>query len=176
VVTDRPEWALRARHLTTQAKTDGVEYVHDEVGFNYRLTSVQAAIGSAQLEKLDVFLASKRRIAARYAEELAGLEGIEPMAEAEWAHSSFWLYTILVDEATFGLDSRALLRQLERDGVQARPLWQPLHRSPAHAGAPAARCEVADMLYARALSLPCSVGLSEEQQSRVVEAIRSAAA
>jgi perosamine synthetase len=98
VVTDSAEWEARARHLTTQAKADPVEYIHDQVGFNYRLTSLQAAVGSAQLEKLDGFVAAKRRIAERYADELGSVEGIEAMPEAPWARSSFWLYTILLDE------------------------------------------------------------------------------
>ena len=176
VVSDDAKWAHRARHLSTQAKADPTEYVHDEIGFNYRLTSVQAAIGSAQLDKLDAFVAAKRRIAARYAEELGEVTGIEPMPEAPWARSSFWLYTVLVDEAEFGMDARALLRRLDEQGMQARPLWQPLHRSPAHAGAFSTSSEVADRLHARALSLPCSVDLAGEQQARVIETIRAAAA
>ena len=176
VVSDDAEWAQRARHLSTQAKADAVEYVHDEIGFNYRLTSIQAAVGSAQLDKLDAFVAAKRRIAERYAEELGGVAGIQPMPEAPWARSTFWLYTILVDEATFGMDARALLRHLDEQGMQARPLWQPLHRSQAHSDAFSTSCEVAEGLHARALSLPCSVDLSDEQQARVIETIRAAAA
>lgn len=171
VVTDNPAWAGRVRYLTTQAKDDPVEYVHGEIGYNYRLTNLQAAMGVAQLEQLDVYVAAKRRIAASYRAALEGVPGITPMPQAEWARSAFWMYTILVDEASFGLDSRALMRKLAQQAVQTRPLWEPLHRSGAHAGAFATDCTVADQLYRVALSLPCSVGLSPEAQERVIDGI-----
>ena len=175
LVTQDAERADRARYLSTQAKDDPLEYVHGAVGFNYRLSNVHAALGHAQIARLDEFVAAKRRIAATYAEALGGLAGITPMPEAEWARSSYWMYTVLVDAGEFGMDSRALMAQLDQAGVQARPLWQPLHRSPAHAAAPRRECPVADELYARALSLPCSVGLSRRDQDRVITAIHEAA-
>ena len=175
IVTGDAAFAERARYLTTQAKDDPVEYVHGEVGYNYRLTNVQAAIGVAQLEMLDEFVAIKRRNAARYAELLAGVPGITPMREAEWAFSTFWLYTVLVDEERFGMSSRALLQRLARANIQARPLWQPMHRSPAQRGERAYGGDVADRLYRDALSLPSSVGLRSDEMDAVVAAIRSAA-
>lgn len=175
IVTDREEWARRARHLTTQAKRDPLEYVHDEIGYNYRLTNVQAAIGCAQLEQLDGYIAAKRRIALAYAQAFDGLDGIEPMREASWASSIFWMYTVLVRELEFGMDSRALLRELGDRGIDARPLWQPLHRSKAHSTSQAYRIEVADGLYRDGLCLPCSVGLTVSDQERVVAAIKETA-
>jgi perosamine synthetase len=172
LVTDRKEWADRARYLTTQAKDDTLEYIHGEVGYNYRLSNVQAAIGCAQLEQLDEFIAAKRRIASGYTEALAGIPGIHPMRQAEWAHSIWWLYTAIVDEAEYGIDCRMLLHNLEKCGIQSRPLWQPLHLSPAHADARPAECPVAEQLYCRALSLPCSVGLEDDELREVVTAIR----
>jgi perosamine synthetase len=176
VVTDDANAARRARYLTTTAKDDPVEYVHGEVGFNYRLSNVSAALGYGQLERLGEFVEAKRRIAATYAGAFAGLDGIAAMQEAPWATSTFWMFTVTVDEARFGMDSRALLRTLASRGIQARPLWQPLHLSPAHAGAQATPCPVAERLHATALSLPCSVALSADDQARVLEAIRRAAA
>lgn len=174
LVTDRLDWAARARHLSTQAKSDPREYIHDEVGYNYRLTSLQAAVGCAQLEQLGKFLARKREIAARYSEALATVPGIEAPPEASWARSTFWLSTVLIDEAKFGCDSRALMRRLEAAGIQTRPLWQPLHRSPALRGCQAFRCEGDDRLAAEALSLPSSPGLLPGEQERVITAILAA--
>lgn len=176
LVSRDPRFAARARYLTTQAKDDPLEYVHGAVGFNYRLTNVQAAIGVAQLERLDKYLAAKRRIADRYHAGLSGIPGLALMREAAWARSAWWLYTVLVDKARFGMDSRALLRALESRGIQTRPLWQPIHQSPAHAGAQSTGCPVAELLHRDALSLPCSVGLAEADQARVIEAIRACAA
>jgi perosamine synthetase len=171
LLTDDPVKAARARHLTTQAKDDPVEYIHGEVGYNYRLTNVLAAIGLAQLERLDRTVAAKRRAAARYATAFAEVPGVEPMREAPWAKSTFWMYTVLIDAAKYGQDSRALLRRLAGQGIMTRPLWQPMHLSPAHAGSQAYRCETAARIYRDALSLPSSVGLTAAQQKRVVAAI-----
>jgi perosamine synthetase len=176
LVTDRQDWAQRARHLTTQSKADLTEYVHDEVGYNYRLTNVQAALGVAQLEQFDSCLEAKRRIARTYARSLPAFDGITTMREAPWARSSFWMYTVLVDPRRFGMDARGLMRTLREANIETRPLWQPLHLSPAHRGACATDCSVAEHLYRNALSLPCSAGLSPLKQARVVAQIRAAAA
>jgi len=175
LVTDNETWARRARHLTTQAKDDPIEYVHGEIGFNYRLTNVQAAMGVAQLERLEEFLGRKRAIAARYAEALGNVSGVTLMREAPWATSAWWMYTVLIDETRYGRDSRALLKALEADAIQTRPLWQPLHRSKAHGGAFPPPCPVAERLNREALSLPCSVGLSEADQRRVCDRIAAIA-
>lgn len=165
----------RARYLTTQAKDDPVEYVHGEIGFNYRLTNVQAAIGLAQVERLPEFVAAKRRLAATYADGLAGVSGISIMPEAPWATSNRWLSAILVDPAAYGHDSRWLLRRLDEAAIQTRPLWQPLHRSPAFAAPGGPAQWVADSLNRDALCLPSSVTLAEHDQSRIIDIIASSA-
>lgn len=169
MVTDNGEWARKARYLTTQAKDDPVEYVHNEIGFNYRLTNVLAAIGCAQLEQLPSFLRRKREIAAEYDRALADIPGLTPMRQAPWAESIFWMYTVLVDALRFGMDSRALLRRLAARKIQSRPLWQPIHlNAPYRNGR---RLPVCERLHELALSLPCSVGLTPDQQARVIEAL-----
>lgn len=173
IVTDNQEWASRAKHLTTQAKDDPIEYVHTEIGYNYRLTNVLAAMGCAQMEQLDQFLATKRRIADEYTKAFASVRGITMMREAPWASSIFWLNTVLVDETEYGQDSRALLRRLERSGIQARPLWQPLHRSEAQRGAQCVGGDVADRINRQALSLPSSVGLSDDDLKLVIDVVES---
>ena len=172
IVTDKEDWARRAKYLTTQAKDDAVEYVHGEIGYNYRLTNIQAAMGCAQMEQLDDFIKTKQRLYRAYAEAFDGVPGLTMMREAESVKSIFWLNTVLVDEAAYGEDSRALLRRLEGRGIQARPLWQPLHRSKALRGALAVGGEVAEHLNARALSLPSSVGLSDAELKTVIETVR----
>lgn len=173
IVTNDEAFAKRAKYLTTQAKDDPVEFVHGAVGFNYRLTNIQAAMGCAQLEQIVPFVEAKRAIAARYASELGDLPGLTPMREAEWAYSTFWMYTMRVDEVQFGMSSRALLAALDREKIQSRPLWQPMHQSPALVGSHAESCPVAESLHRGCLSLPCSTHLTEEEQSRVIAAIRS---
>jgi len=176
LVTANEEWARKAKYLTTQAKDDPIEYIHREIGYNYRLSNLLAAMGCAQLEQLDTYITAKRRIANRYNEELRNLPGLSLIKEASWAFSSWWMYTLLVDKASFGMDSRQLLRSLNSKKVQTKPLWQPIHRSRAHGDSSAVEIPVAERLYEQALSLPCSAGLSEDEQSRVIEEIRTIAA
>jgi perosamine synthetase len=173
VLTDNAEWARRARYLMTQAKDDPVEYVHHDIGYNYRLTNIQAALGVAQMERLENHIAAKRRIAETYAAAFSNTSGITAMREAPWAFSTYWLYTISVDPAAYGMTSRTLLESLARSGIQSRPLWQPIHMSRAHRMSQSYRCEVAEQLYLDALSLPCSVSLRPEDQERVIHAVRS---
>lgn len=172
LVTDNAEWANRARYLTTQAKDDPEEFVHEEIGYNYRLTNLLAAVGCAQLEQLSEFIDSKRRIAETYRVAFEGVAGITLMPEADWAQSTRWLYTILVDAKAYGEDSRALMRRLTAARIQSRPLWQPMHLSPAQQGAVDTGCPVAERLNRDALCLPSSVGLTPAQQQRVVDEIR----
>ena len=174
ITTSNGEFAKKAKYLTTQAKDDPLEYEHREIGYNYRLTNIQAAMGCAQLEELDAYIARKRDTARFYEEALTDIPGITCMPQAPWAESISWMFTIRVDAAAFGMDSRALLQYLEGEKIQSRPLWQPMHRSLAHAGAEVVGGEVADVLYREGLSLPCSADISDAQRGRVAAAIRAA--
>ena len=172
IVTDDEDSATRARYLTTQAKDDPIEFVHEAVGYNYRLTNLQAAMGCAQLEQLDDYVAAKRRIASTYGEALGSIPGLTAMPVAPWADSVSWMYTMSVDAALYGIDCRTLLERLGAQNIQVRPLWQPMHLSPAHRESVAMACPIAEELYSTALSLPCSVGLTRQQQRRVCDALR----
>ena len=172
LVTDDPDLAQRARYLTTQAKDDPVEFVHHEIGYNYRLTSVQAALGCAQLERLSGFVADKRRIAALYDEAFRDVPGIQPMKEAPWATASYWMYTILVDPDSWSSGWRGRSACWARSSSTSTPAkgrracWT--STSPGRAGP----CPTASRLNRLALSLPCSTGLTEQEQRRVIAAVR----
>ena len=171
IVSDDETLAARAKYLSTQAKDDPLEFVHGAVGYNYRLTNVQAAIGIAQLARLDEFLETKRRIAQRYASAFEGVPGVGVMKEPPRGRSAFWLYTIIVRGAEFGMDSRSLLKRLRAVGIDTRPLWQPLHLSPAMVGSYSDGCATAERLWGECLSLPCSTGLEAADQERVIDAV-----
>lgn len=171
IVTNNAEWATRARYLTTQAKDDPIEYVHNAVGYNYRLTNVLAAIGCAQMEMLGTYVEAKREIAKRYQQALAPLRGIRLPEEADWAFSTYWMFTVLVDQQESGISSRQLLKELADRKIQTRPLWQPIHRSQAHDVFGSPPCPNADALFNQAISLPCSVGLTRSAQDYVIENI-----
>jgi perosamine synthetase len=167
ILTNDDTLARRAHHLTRQARDEGLEWIHREVGFNYRLTNIQAALGVAQVEQLEGFVASKRETARVYDAALAALGGAEPLGEAPWASSSFWMYSTLLDPTDYGA-ARALIARANAAGIQLRPLWHPLHRQPAFAVHQAYRIEVADDLHLRGVSLPCSVGITAEERERVI--------
>jgi dTDP-4-amino-4,6-dideoxygalactose transaminase len=173
IVTDNEKWADRARYLTTQAKDDPVEYIHNEIGYNYRLTNLQAAMGCAQMEKLEEYISIKRQIASVYNVELSKLHGVIPMQEASWAFHACWMYTVLIDDKIYGIDNRKLMNNLKNNGIETRVLWQPLHMSPVYKNCQSIGGEVAKHLNRQALSLPCSVGLTEKQQHKVIESIKS---
>lgn len=171
IITDDEDLAKKAKYLTTQAKDHPLEYIHHEVGYNYRLPNILAAMGVAQMEVLDEYVRTKRDIASRYQHALNAVPGITCMAEADWAFSTHWMYTVLIDEGRYGMDSRQLLSRLADRGIQARPLWQPLHLSKAHEQCQAYECTCAEDIFRTALSLPCSVGLTRDEQDVVCASI-----
>jgi len=171
ILTDNDTWARKARYLTTQAKDDPVEYVHNEIGYNYRLTNVQAAIGVAQLERIEEFIEAKRSLAASYHQRLSHVTGVSLPMEAPWARSVFWLYTVLVNEVDYGTSSRKLIEYLGENAIQSRPFWMPAHRQKLYKGCEAYRIEVADRLYEQGVSLPSSVGISDEEMAKVVKVV-----
>ncbi len=171
LITHSADDAKKAKRLTTQAKDDPIEYIHSDIGFNYRLTNLQAAIGCAQLEKIDDYLQAKASIATRYCEELNDVPGLAFLKQSQKVRSANWLFTVLFDPHFWKIGSRDVMKQLLIQNVQTRPLWQPMHMSPAHRGSAATDCSVSSSLYANALSLPCSVGLTSEEQGFVIRCI-----
>src|SRR5207247_839165 len=117
----------RVRHLVTQARAHPTDYVHDEIGFNYRLPNINAAIGCAQMESLGRHLERKREIARWYERALAGIPGLSLLKERDWARSSWWLNTLLVDPAAYGRSGAETVVILRSAGIEARRVWPPLH-------------------------------------------------
>jgi len=172
LTTNNSKLAEKVRYLTTQAKDDSVEYVHHQVGYNYRLTNIQAALGLAQMEQLDQYLKIKIKIASRYTQGLKNIPGLRLPLQAPWAKSIWWLYTILIDKKVFGQGSRELMKVLHTQGIQTRPLWHPLHRLQPFEDSYAYEIIVADYLSKEALSLPSSVGLTENDQKLIIKTLR----
>jgi len=168
IVTNSELLAKRARYLTTQAKDDPFEYIHHEIGYNYRLTNVQAAMGVAQLERLPSYVEAKRKTTEVYNSHFSRVAGVTLPKEAEWAHSNCWLYAALISAEVFGETSRELSRRLKAAAIETRPFWRPVHRQVPYQDCQSYRIEVADRLCEEGISLPCSVGLTSDQQDRVI--------
>jgi dTDP-4-amino-4,6-dideoxygalactose transaminase len=170
IVTDDGALAARARHLTQQAKVAGASYFHDDVGYNYRLTNIAAALGLAQLEHLPQMRASKVRIAARYRAALTDTPGIE-LPHCPWGSPSEWLTSILVDPVRFGATRDDVLSAMAGRAIETRPIWTPLHLMPKYRNAPRLGGEVSEHLFANGLSLPSSSRLEEADQRCVLDGI-----
>lgn len=168
VVTDDEVIAGKIRHLTTQAKKDPFEYDHDEIGYNYRLTNIQAAMGVAQMERLDEFVGIKRKNAEIYQKMLREINEIEFLWEKSWAKSNFWFYTIKVPK----VDKNPLMKYLLEKDIQVRPVWKLIHSLPMYIDCQAYEIENASYIYERCINLPCSVNVEHEDIVRVVESVK----
>lgn len=173
LLTNDDTLAERARYLTTQAKDDPIRYIHHEMGYNFRMPNVLAAIGCAQLEQLPGFLEKKRRIHAFYCDRLQHVPGLRMFEAAGDVECTYWLSTVRVDPATFGASQEDLRQELERQRIQSRPLWQPMHLSRVHRDCEAVITDVAERLAAECLSLPSSLELEEDDLQRVCDAIEA---
>ena len=168
--TDDEELARRAKHLSTQARMPDRGYLHDEIGFNYRLTNIAAALGVAQLERLDDFVAAKRAVAKRYNDAFADT-AIQTPPTLPGQESTYWLYSIQVP-AERGPGARDELQDfLAEVDIESRSLWRPLHMQPPLKNEPLVGGAVGEDLFARGLSLPCSTDLAEADQKRVIDRV-----
>ena len=174
LTTNNREFAEQAVYLSTQAKDGPKNYDHHSIGFNYRLTNIQAAMGLVQLAHIEEFIDRKRAIAERYAQALEGLPGLTLNPELDGCRNCFWLYSILIEEREFGIDSRNLIEQLNELRIDARPFWKPIHTMSMYQDCDSTDLSNAIWLWERGLNLPSSVSLTEENQSRIVNAIKKA--
>ncbi len=157
-----------ARKLSTQAREPAPHYEHTEIGFNYRLSNLLAAVGRAQLAALPERVAARQRLNSRYRELLADVPGVEFMPQARDGASNCWLTCITVDPDAFGADREAIRLALEAEDIEARPVWKPMHLQPVFAGSPVFGGDVSARLFERGLCLPSGSALSEADQDRVV--------
>jgi perosamine synthetase len=159
IVTMSAEVARAAKHLTTTAKTPHQwAFLHDQVGYNYRLPNINAALGCAQLEQLDQFIAAKRRLAGRYQKAFRNVPGASIFIDADYAQSNYWLVTMLLDEPNPATRDAFLAACHER-GLLCRPVWTTMHRLPMFRHCPRMDLAVAEELEQRIVNLPSSMFL-----------------
>jgi perosamine synthetase len=171
VLTSDPELATRARLLRDQAFEPHERFIHRELGFNYRMTNLQAAVGAAQVERLDEIVARKQEIARWYRDLLQELPGLQFITEARWAKAVWWMTAIFVGDE-FGLTRDQLARGMAKRGVETRKVFHPLHMQPLYQHLYDAECyPVAENAARRGLLLPSGATLARDDVEYVVEAI-----
>lgn len=174
VLTDDPELAGRLRSLRNLCFQPDRRFSHSELGFNFRLTSMQAALGLAQLERMDRIVARKRWIGQEYTKRLQGLAGLQLPVEEPWARSVYWMYGVVLSEDT-GMDASAFARKMKDRGIETRPFFLGMHEQPVFQRRGLFRDQrypVAERLARQGLYLPSGMALTEEQLGYVAEAVR----
>ena len=175
LVSRRKDWIDKARFWSTQAREPGLAFEHAELGYNYRLSNVLAGIGLGQLEVLSERVRARRAIAFLYSKSFADLDGIELMPQAPFGLHTNWLSCFLIETEKFGISRDELIERLEAADIESRPVWKPMHLQALYRGCEMHGGCVAEDLFRRGICLPSSSNLSEEDQQRVIDVIRSAA-
>ncbi len=165
LVCDDPDVAERARYLATQARQPVVHYEHTDVGFNYRMSNLLAALGAAQFARLDEIIERKQTIRRGYE---ARLDGLEFMPTPEWSSPNHWLTCVLFDDRA---QRDSVMRGLAEADIEARPLWKPMHLQPVFAHAPAHVDGTSEFLFERGLCLPSGAGLDEHDLDRICDLV-----
>lgn len=165
----------KARFLATQSRDPAPHYQHSEIGFNYRMSNVLAAIGRGQLRVLADRVNARRANCEFYQRAFSDLPGIEFMPEAPWGRSTRWLTCVIIEPKKFGVDREAVRLALAAENIEARPVWKPMHLQPVFAGCDAFGGEVAEDLFNRGLCLPSGSNLKPEELERVANAVRRCA-
>jgi perosamine synthetase len=177
VVTDDPDLAARCRSLRNLCFKPEQRFVHDELGWNFRMTNLQAALGVAQLEQLDLFVERKRAMGRRYTKLLKDIPGLQlPVERSEAADNIYWVYPLLLDDS-IDCDAKAMMARLHSTGVGTRPFFWPIHKQPVFQKMGLFSGEtypVAERIAERGFYIPSGMALSEDQMDRVVEAVRAA--
>jgi len=172
LVANDPDLTARARKLATQAREPAAHYEHVEVGYNYRLSNLLAAVGRGQLRVLESRIDARRRNFDRYRERLGDLPGLTFMPEAPWGRHTRWLTTLTVDPDAFGADRERIRATLAERRIEARPLWKPMHLQPVYQGCEVIGGAVAESLFATGLCLPSGSSLAPVEVDRVAGVIR----
>ncbi|WP_138494817.1 LegC family aminotransferase [Paenibacillus pinistramenti] len=173
IVSPHEEYLERAAFLGVQAKTDPLYFIHDEVGYNYRMTNIQAAFGTDQIDQLERFIDAKISSYRLYQAAISDIPGLELYPFRPDTRANHWFYSLYIDEQQYGLNRDELLRQLNERHIQTRPLWGLVHKQKPYRGCLAYEIENACRFEDNLLNIPCSTSLLESELDQVVEALRT---
>lgn len=172
IVSDDEVLLKRAKHLTTQAKVDDLYYVHDEVGYNYRLTNLQAALGLAQMEQLESFIAVKKRNFQLYEEGVKNIPGLSMLGFNEDIRSNYWFYALYFNEE-YPLNKKQFIEYMMSKKIQVRPIWGLIHEQKPYRNCQTYKIEKAKHYFEHIINVPCSSNLSEDDVHYVLECLKN---
>jgi dTDP-4-amino-4,6-dideoxygalactose transaminase len=170
IVSKDPELLKKAKHLTTQAKADELNFIHDEVGYNYRMTNMQAALGIAQLETMEAFIETKIRNYDFYKQAIEKIDGLRVLKFRDDLRCNHWFYSVYVEE-NFPLTRDELIQFLAQHKIQTRPIWGLIHQQIPYLHDQAYKIEKAQNYWEHIVNIPCSTNLTLEDAQTVVDAI-----
>jgi len=172
ILTSNADLAAKAKYLTTQAKDDKVRYIHNEIGYNYRLTNIQAALGVAQLENIEKFITIKKNNYNTYKNAINNIPGLSLAEVPDYADSNYWMYALVIDKNIYGKDREQLMKYLGENEIQSRPLWQLNHLQKPYKECYSYKIEKSYELLDNTLNIPCSVNLLKEDIDFVIEKLK----
>jgi pyridoxal phosphate-dependent aminotransferase EpsN len=176
LVSNNEDYVKKARFLATQAREPELHYEHKELGYNYRMSNLLAAVGRGQLEVIDDRVTTRRSIFNRYEKALSHVDGFTFMQEADFGKSNRWLTTLTVDEKSTGISRTQIIDALEKENIESRPVWKPMHMQPLYKKCEYVRSDNRDVsaeLFENGLCLPSGSSLSEGDQGRIIDIILS---
>lgn len=172
IVSKHPDLIKEAKYLSTQAKDDELYYIHNNVGYNYRMTNLQAAIGLAQLEQLDKFIKVKRENYKLYKKEFNDMQALHLLDFKENIESNYWFYSLFIDEQVYGMNIDKLIKELQSRGIQTRPIWGLIHEQKPYRNSKTYKIEKAKYYKNNILNIPCSSNLSNEDVLYVAKTLK----
>lgn len=171
IVSNDKNLLAHAKHLTTQAKADELYFIHDEIGYNYRLTNLQAALGLAQMEQLETFIEIKIKNYEHYYSQIPSIIGLDMIGFRENTRSNHWFYSVFCD-SDYPYNRDSLIRELGEKKIQCRPIWGLIHQQKPYKESITYRIEKALFYYKHIVNIPCSTNLTEEDVDYVIEQLR----
>lgn len=172
ILTDNEDYAKRAKYLTTQAKDDEVRYIHNEVGYNFRLTNIQAAMGVAQLEKLPEYLRIKKNNYFSFKKEIDKIYGLNIAKVPGYARNNHWMYSLQIDKEIYGKGMEELMEYLRVNNIQTRPIWYLNHLQKPYKDCQNYKIEKANKLWKKTLNIPCSINLTKDDKKYILEVLK----
>ena len=172
VVGDNEELVEKVRFLSSQAKKDTLYFIHDEIGYNYRMLNLQAALGTSQIDELESFIETKTKNYYLYKEAVNSIGGLQLLTFRKGIRPNYWFYSLVVDEEKYGLNKDELLRKLVSENIQTRPIWGLIHQQKPYQKYEAYQMEKALWYHERVLNIPCSSNLTEEEVEIVISKLK----